>query len=95
MFWTENNCDRYRENGQLNVFQIKTLEEVNIMEDDLQRIINRKVEALKNIIFAYNENITVSNDYFYKCRKELEDQVYQEGMSYIWFTFITTENNQE
>ena len=43
------------------------------MEDDLQRIINRKVEALKNIIFAYNENITVSNDYFYKCRKELED----------------------
>ena len=46
------------------------------MEDDLQRIINRKVEALKNIIVrmsAYNENITVSNDYFYKCRKELED----------------------
>ena len=61
----------------------KHLENYNLIEDKLRRIINNDSEKFSNMlgrIQKFNANIIGSNTYFFKRRTELEVLIEQEEM---------------
>ena len=53
-------------------------------------------KELKNILNytqKFNANITSSNAYFCKRRKELEALMQQEGLCTTWFMFLAADNH--
>ena len=73
--WVQNTAECHRLNGQHNVYLKKHPEDGNLTEEALRNILNEGGEVLQNIlgcIQKFNANISKSNSYFYKRRKELE-----------------------
>ena len=65
-------------------------------EEALCNILNEGGEELEKILGRmqkFNANISGSNAYFYKRRKELEALIQQEGLCSTWFTFSAADNH--
>ena len=83
-------------NGKHNFFLQEKTEDASTTEDELRRFINGNGESFKNVfgrMSAYNANITVSEQYFYKRRREIKALIDQEVLLTTLCTFSSADNH--
>ena len=96
MYWAENTCERHRFITQKQVYIDKSPTHTSLSLDDLRDIVTRNDQQALHEIFGrmqmFSANITGSDAYFAKRRKELEALMQARGMCTLWFTFSAADN---
>ena len=96
MHWAQNRAERHRCMSQKLVYINKNPEDDNLTEEELQSMLDEggsKLEKLVGRMQTYNSNISGSNAYFNKKKRELHALIAQEGMCTLWFTFSAADNH--
>ena len=84
--WTQNSSERHRASDQKKLCLRKNLEDENLTEEDLRKILrlglegNEEFQKLISHMQTCNSNIVGRNDYFHAKRMELESLIECEGM---------------
>jgi TolA-binding protein len=99
MYWAQNTCERHQFISQKQVYIDKSPTHTSFSLDDLRDIVATNDQHRLHEIFGrmqmFSANITGSDAYFSKHRKELEGLMQARGMCTLWFTFSAADNYWE
>ena len=96
-YWVQNTIERHRVLSQKNIYLDRNPEDKTMTAEDVQKIIETndtdKIRGMVARMQMFSANITGSDAYFSKHRKELEACMDHKKMATVWYTFSMADNH--